>query len=70
MCSAAPVDHDGKVNSKDTGIHAQQSFNLLPINNLRVISVSCFHHAQDRRKRVGSINYLLQSGRESIQFEM
>ena len=68
-CFARPIDHDGKVNSEDTGIHAQQSLNLLPTNNLRVISVSRFHHAQDRRKRVGSINYLLQSSRECIQMQ-
>ena len=29
LCSAVPVDDDGKVNSEDTGIHAQQPINLL-----------------------------------------
>jgi len=28
-CLAAPINHGGKVNSKDIGIHAQQPINLL-----------------------------------------
>ena len=54
-CFAWPIDYYGKVNSKDTSMHAQQSLNLLRIKNLRIILVSCFHHAYDYRKRIESI---------------
>ena len=37
------------------------------LNNLRVISVSRFHHVQDRRKRVGRISHLLQSGESAFR---
>ena len=40
------------------------------LNNLTVISVSFFHHVQDRRQRVGSISHLLQSSRKYIQTQI
>ena len=45
-----------------------QLFTLL--NNLTVISVSCFHHVQDRRQRMGSNGHLLQSSRECIHMQI
>ena len=40
------------------------------LNNLTVILVSCFHHVQDCRQRMGSISHLLQSSRKYIQTQI